>query len=226
MTAITIPPEIAALKPSAENVAQIDAWAKTLHPGIAITFDEYRAAPPRNPLRRDGEGRGMSIEELRAKDPGPPCLTVRVTELLTGQPTMRRVYLLDRQQPFATVVLARSEMAQLSAAQAERRKGHIPSDAELNSREQWEYEEELAAHHSLMGQLCQESVPDATYVANEQRLAELRDIVDGDWRASLAKALVGALHLAQNTERSARGRQKLIQLARERRSAASTATPG
>lgn len=191
-----LPNNIASLNaPTKDDIGIIDAWAKSLHPSITVTWDEQRAAPPRRP------GRGLSVEEMRAKDPGPCALTVRTIELLTGKPSQIRVTLHKPGSVNAEAgILARVELAALVEDQASRLKAHRLSLAVVNSKEPWDYPETNAKHFDLLGTLCAESVADPKYVENEKRMHELREIIKCDWRGLLAVAVETAQHLATNTK--------------------------
>lgn len=218
--ALTLPPEILALKTVvAETVTVLDAWAKTLDPGIDVRFSEYRCAPPRSAV---GKNRGKSIEQLRDENPGPPCITVSATEKLTGQRVMRRIHLHTSKYQFKTAVEARVELALVNESQAKRRKDHVPTAAEL--AHDFDYELDVAQHHSLMGVLTPASVPDAAYVEGEKRIAELLDIIRGDWTTAFLDAVGTILSSATRTERSKSARSKLIQMAADRAIAAGTST--
>lgn len=208
---ITLPPEIAALTvPTPANVPLIDAWAKSLHPAITVTWDEERTAPPRRP------GRGESLEELRAKDPGPPALTVRVSERVSGQKTARRVAIHKAPPTVITGLNARLEQTVVTEQQEAARKAHRLSLAVLESPSAWDYPEATAKHHDLMGTLCPESVASPAYIANEQRLHDLREIIAGDWQGQLVQALEGAAFLATNEEVSSQDRRRSVMLRQAR----------
>jgi len=210
---ITLPPEIDALTaPTPADVAAIDAWAKTIHPSITVTWDEERAAPPRRP------GRGESIEKLRAKDPGPPALTVRTVEKLTGHKSYRRVTLHRGAPSTMTGLAARVEQTVVTEQQEQIRKAHRIPLAVLESPSAWDYPELTAKHLDLMGTLCPESVANLTYVANERRLHELREIIKGDWKGQLVEAVTSALHLATNEEVSSQDRRRSVLLRQARQS--------
>lgn len=204
---IELPGDIAALSaPTKDDVAAIDAWAKTVHPSITVTWDEERAAPPRKP------GRGESVEEMRAKDPGPPALTVRTVEKLTGHKVFRRVTLHTGAPSTMTGLAARVEQTVVTEQQEQIRKAHRIPLAVLESPSAWDYPELTAKHHDLMGTLCPESVANLTYVANERRLHELREIIKGDWKGQLVEAVAAALHLATNEETSSQDRRRSVLL--------------
>lgn len=225
MTTPTLPPEIAALTTGEvkANIALIDAWAKTIDPGIFVTFGEERVRPPRKLPRFMAKAAPEleEVEQARAdSDPGPCCIKVFVREKLTDQVSCRMIHLHTSTHTFTTAMLARAELAETQAIQAERRKTHVISDAEANSAEEWNYAAiEVIAHHSLAGTLCKESIADATYVANEKRVAELLDIIKGDWQAALVDAVGHAQRLSTSTVRGG-GRAMAIAMAAERRSRA------
>ncbi len=126
---MALPDNIANLqKPTEDDVPTIDAWAKTVHPSIEVKWGEHRAAPPRMP------GRGESIEEARARNPGPPCLRVRVVERRTGQVMENRVFI--HSAGTATRVAGLAAMTELEvyrAANEQILKAHALSDAVLLS---------------------------------------------------------------------------------------------
>ena len=206
-----LPPDIAALAaPTQNDLPLLNAWAQSIHPSIAITWDEERAAPPRKP------GRGLSVEEMRAKDPGPPALTVRTVEKLSGHKVYRRVTLHRGPPSTMTGLEARLEQTVVTEQQEAKRKAHTLSRAVLESPEPWDYPELTAKHHDLMGTLCPQSVADLEYVANERRLHELREIIKGDWKGQLVEAVTAALHLATNEETSSQDRRRSVLLRQAR----------
>lgn len=223
---LALPENIAAItRPTKGDVPALDAWAKSLDPNITVTFSEHRAAPPRKP------GRGESIEEARARDPGPPCLQVTAISKRDGGRRYWRVHLHTRGTASSQItgLAARTEHAVYQAEQNKLLKGHVLSDAVLLSGVSdellasgdeaaihsaraavWDYPDQTAKHHDMMGVLCPESVANPTYVANEAHMHDLRQTAEADWKAELARVMESALYVATVAEGS--GHNQTVQI--------------
>lgn len=224
--ALSLPENIAALtRPTRNDLPALNAWASAVHPDISITFAEERVAPPRRP--------GESIEGARARDPGPDQLVVRVVAARDGKPATRRVTLINNPVTFDAGVLARVEMASLTAQQQQAVREHTLSDEVLlsgysdddlaaiaaadvpNGSRSWDYPDATAKYLDLSGTLCAESVGNPDFIAREQRLAELREILRADWRGELVRAVESALVVA-TTVTAGRGQAASLRAAAER----------
>lgn len=314
---MSLPENIVALTNVIEDdVPILDEWAKSIHPGITVRWSEQRAAPPRMP------GRGESIEEARARDPGPNHLTVEVTAKRTGL-KMRQSIVLHRKMTTIGRMAAMAEKEVYLGEQQQIRKAHSLSDAVLLSgvsdrhlrrrdaalpiciravselspddvvvaiaqlRRQglptseplyraftalpadkqrealtiafgdpiqltdalhdaldandelceaqtaivaarkavWDYPDDVAKHHDLVGTLCPESAPDEKYVRNEARIHELRQMIEADWKSNLFAAVMNAATLATQEEGAGRNQTVQIETAIERQRAAGVAAP-
>lgn len=202
---------------TADNVGKVRDWAKSLSPAIEVSFSNFRAAPPRSP------GRGVSIEEARAKDPGPPCVRVSVKSKAKGVKYEQRVHL-HKPVRFEVGLAARQELVVFRQEQEQALAKHVLSDAVLLSGvpnsvtdeneaavyrlKSWDYPEATAKHFDLMGTLCPESTADPEYVKREARMHELRGIIKGDWRGELERVINGALFHATDEGGGKRNEQK------------------
>lgn len=221
----------------ANLVAELDAWVKSLCPAMSVTYDGERTAPPR---RISGPHRGESIEQARARNPGPPRLTVRGVDARTKLPTYRPVPLvgggtLNPATRGEVLAKARIEILALQEKNKDTLNAHVLSDAvllsgvpesvvksgtpeaiELCRRASWDYPESTAKRFDLMGTLCPESVADEGFTEREARIHELRGIIAQDWHSSLLKAVESVLQASTSAGNSAGGMRVAVKQAVER----------